>query len=233
MSLTDAECPYVRSLCALSDDVLLLACDDAGLRAVSLSSAQLSAHEPTIIRKVYGVAYDKHTDTLLLIVWAPLAKTKKRVLAGVSPPQRERVARSESSFDRAYLCTSHFSVRLTRAALRSGNAKSVRVLRDCRALGHRRGLCECRKSVHVARVRSPWQRHARCIRTLVISVIAPAHVTDVSSISTYEAHGSLAQLSLEAFVHRRPAACRLLEEELCRELHRVIPRVGQRSESSD
>ena len=69
MSLTDAECPYMWSLCALPDEVLL-ACGVTGLRAFSLRGALLSAHEPTSIRNVYGVAFDNHTDTLLLIVWA-------------------------------------------------------------------------------------------------------------------------------------------------------------------
>ena len=148
------------------------------------------------------------------------------MLAGVSPPQRERVARSESSFDRAYTrkCTSHFSVRLTPAALRSENAQSARVLRECKAQCDRRGLCVCRRSVQLARMHSPWQRRARCILKFVICVIAAVHVI---SIATDEALGSRAQLSLDAFVLQRRAACRSLEGELFQAIHRVIPRVGQ------
>ena len=67
-NLTDAECPHVWSLCALPDGVLLLACGEVGLRAVSLNRTQLLAHEPTTIRNVYRVAYDVHTDKLFLIV---------------------------------------------------------------------------------------------------------------------------------------------------------------------
>ena len=68
INLTDTNCTHVWSLCALPDDVLLIACGRAGLRAVSLNSTQLSAHKPPTIRNVYKVAFDKHTDTLLLIV---------------------------------------------------------------------------------------------------------------------------------------------------------------------
>ena len=61
---------YVIDMCAFSADEVLLALGAPGLRTVSLHTAQLVAHEPTAIRYVYGVAFDAHTDTLLLLVWA-------------------------------------------------------------------------------------------------------------------------------------------------------------------
>ena len=68
---TDNEDLYVFDMCALSADEVLLACGRAGLRVVSLHTAQLVAHEPNAIREVYNVAFDAHTDTLLLLLWAP------------------------------------------------------------------------------------------------------------------------------------------------------------------
>ena len=72
LSRTDNEHLPVFGMCALSADEVLLACGSAGLRAVSLHTAQLAAHKPSAIRYVYGVAFDAHTDTLLLLV-EPLA----------------------------------------------------------------------------------------------------------------------------------------------------------------
>ena len=60
----------VWSLCALSADELLLACGAAGLRALSLHTEQLAAHEPSALSHVYSVAFDNHTDTLLLVLWS-------------------------------------------------------------------------------------------------------------------------------------------------------------------
>ena len=59
-------------MCALRRrSIILLACGGAGLRAVSLQTEQLAAHEPNAIREVYGVAFDAHIVTLLLLVVAP------------------------------------------------------------------------------------------------------------------------------------------------------------------
>ena len=58
----------VLDVCAVSVDEVLLACNDAGVRAVSLHTAQLVAHEPNAIRKVWRVAFVAHTNTLLLLV---------------------------------------------------------------------------------------------------------------------------------------------------------------------
>ena len=58
---------YVRSLCALSADELLLACGDAGLRALSLHTGELAAREPTVLRYVWRVAFDAHTNMLLIV----------------------------------------------------------------------------------------------------------------------------------------------------------------------
>ena len=71
----DNEHLFVYDMCALSIDEVLLACGAAGLRGVSLHTAQLVAHESSAIREVYGVAFDAHTDTLLLLV-ARLAPTR-------------------------------------------------------------------------------------------------------------------------------------------------------------
>ena len=69
---TDTEYLLVKDMCALSADEVLLACGDAGLRAVSLHTAQLAAHESSAIRDyVRGVAFDAHNDTLLLLVLEP------------------------------------------------------------------------------------------------------------------------------------------------------------------
>ena len=71
LSRTDSEYLIVESLCALSADELLLACFGAGLRAVSLHTGQLVARKPTALRDdVLSVAFDAHTDTLLLVVGA-------------------------------------------------------------------------------------------------------------------------------------------------------------------
>ena len=71
LSLTDNEDPRVWSLCALSADELLLAMGAKGLRALSLHTGQLAAHEPIALRdEVIRVAFDSNTDTLLLFVKA-------------------------------------------------------------------------------------------------------------------------------------------------------------------
>ena len=57
------------SLCALSGDEILLAMGAAGLRALSLRTELLAAHQATAQRyNVRRVAFDAHTDTLLLVV---------------------------------------------------------------------------------------------------------------------------------------------------------------------
>ena len=71
LSRTDTEDLTVTDMCALSADEVLLECDNAGLRTVSLHTAQLAAQEPTAIPHVLQVAFDAHTDTLLLLVRAP------------------------------------------------------------------------------------------------------------------------------------------------------------------
>ena len=64
MSLTEGERLKVRSLCALSADELLLACGVGGLRALSLHTGQLVAND---LQRIDRVAFDAHTDTLLLL----------------------------------------------------------------------------------------------------------------------------------------------------------------------
>ena len=71
LSRTDTEHLLVIDMCALSADEVLLASSAEGLRTVSLHNAQLVAHEPNAIQYVYGVAFDTHTETLLLLLRAP------------------------------------------------------------------------------------------------------------------------------------------------------------------
>ena len=61
----------VKDICLLSAEELLLAYSDAGLRAVSLRTGLLAAKKLTAIQNVYRVAFDTHTDTLLLVVETP------------------------------------------------------------------------------------------------------------------------------------------------------------------
>ena len=68
LSRTDTQDLHVFDMCALSADEVLLACGPAGLRAVTLHTAQ---HSTAIRDNVWRVAFDAHTDTLLLLVWAP------------------------------------------------------------------------------------------------------------------------------------------------------------------
>ena len=59
-------------MCALSAGEVLLAFGAAGLFALTLHTEQLAAFEPTVIQyDVYRVAFDAHTDTLLLLVLPP------------------------------------------------------------------------------------------------------------------------------------------------------------------
>ena len=60
----------VSSLCALSNNTVLLACPPTGLRALSLHTKLLSARDPIepVVGNVREVAYEKRTDTLLLVV---------------------------------------------------------------------------------------------------------------------------------------------------------------------
>ena len=69
VSLTD--CPRVYGMYALSADELLLVCGAAGLHAVSLRTGLFAAAKSSAIRDVYGVAFDTHTDTVLLVVETP------------------------------------------------------------------------------------------------------------------------------------------------------------------
>lgn len=65
---------------------MLLTCGAAGLRAVSLPTEQLAAHEPTVFldKAVWGVAFDSHTGTLLLLVVARSEGNGERVFWLVS-----------------------------------------------------------------------------------------------------------------------------------------------------
>ena len=73
VSLLNNQFLHVHDMCAISAEELLFACGDAGLRAVSLRTGlwRYEAIKPTAIREVRGVAFDTHTDTLLLVVLTP------------------------------------------------------------------------------------------------------------------------------------------------------------------
>ena len=73
LSSNDRKSLNVWSLCALSADELLLACGTAGLRSLSLHTGMLAARDPTALQNVRRVAFDAHTDTLLLLVQPPIA----------------------------------------------------------------------------------------------------------------------------------------------------------------
>ena len=62
----------VWSVYSIATDELLLACGSSGLRAVSLHTGELIAHEPTAALRddVRKMAFDAHTDTLILFVRA-------------------------------------------------------------------------------------------------------------------------------------------------------------------
>ena len=70
--------PSITHMCALSADELLLAYSygPLGLRAVSLRSddAGEAVYESIALRHVHHVAYDAHTDTLLLLMRTPNAE---------------------------------------------------------------------------------------------------------------------------------------------------------------
>ena len=71
LSRNHTESFVVWGPCALSNDVMLLACGDADLRLFLLNSSQLYPQKIIAIQDdVTQVAFDAHTDTLLLLVKA-------------------------------------------------------------------------------------------------------------------------------------------------------------------
>ena len=65
-NVSRTDCPDVFGMYALSSEEMLLACGRAGLRVVSMHTEQSFALQPTAIQNVCGVAFDAHTDTLLV-----------------------------------------------------------------------------------------------------------------------------------------------------------------------
>lgn len=65
----NSESIHVWGLCVISEDMALLACGMAGLRALSLRSGQLCPQDPCELKNVHCLAFDARTDTLLLAVW--------------------------------------------------------------------------------------------------------------------------------------------------------------------
>ena len=64
---------YINDICAISNDVVLLACGPAGLRALSLSQrpeqSQINADSLAELKwNAYSIAYENATDTLVLVM---------------------------------------------------------------------------------------------------------------------------------------------------------------------
>ena len=59
---------FICGLCALPNDVVLLACSTKGVRALSLSTEQLYPRDYAL-RDSFGIAFDAATDTLLIAKW--------------------------------------------------------------------------------------------------------------------------------------------------------------------
>ena len=87
ITLTDTQ--DVRSLCALSDDEVLLVYDNLGLRAILLNSSLLYQHKGVAFREVRRMAFDTLTNTLLLLGLLLLLLGTCSMAAGVAVPQRE------------------------------------------------------------------------------------------------------------------------------------------------
>ena len=71
LSSSDGKFLNVNSVCALSDYEVLLAVDDEVPRVLSLDTEEsrpFAARDPISIRNMRRVAFDVHTDTLLLLV---------------------------------------------------------------------------------------------------------------------------------------------------------------------
>ena len=69
MKHSNIESLHVWGLCALTDDMAMLASGLAGLRTFSHRTGQLSPRDPCDLKNVYSVTFDAPTDTLLLAVW--------------------------------------------------------------------------------------------------------------------------------------------------------------------
>ena len=67
MKLNHSESVFVSALHALSADIMLLACGNFDLRAISLNSSQVYRHF-VAFRDVSRMAFDELTNTLLLLV---------------------------------------------------------------------------------------------------------------------------------------------------------------------
>lgn len=59
---------FICGLCALPNDVLLLACSTKGVRALSLRTEQLFPRDYAL-RDSFSIAFDAATDTLLIAKW--------------------------------------------------------------------------------------------------------------------------------------------------------------------
>lgn len=59
---------FICGLCALPNDVVLLACSTKGVRALSLRTEELSPRD-FALRDSFSIAFDAATDTLLIAKW--------------------------------------------------------------------------------------------------------------------------------------------------------------------
>ena len=80
---------YVTGLCVLHGDVVLLACHDGGVRALSLESLRLSRCDPCAQKNVYNVAFDAATATLLLVVAEEAARDTRLWLVSLERGTRD------------------------------------------------------------------------------------------------------------------------------------------------
>ena len=101
----------VSSLYVMSDDLLFLACGADGLRALSLSSGQLSERDPSALKPVYGVTFDAATDTLLLAWVECLSRAPDSAQTG--PPNRMCWVASLTRSEKEWSEVQRFQLELT------------------------------------------------------------------------------------------------------------------------
>ena len=160
LSRFEGERARVRSLCELSANELLLACGVGGLRALSLHTGQLAAHEPTALRDVWRVAFDAHTNTLLLLLevaaYLQLVSLRRNASEWLEVQRFNTIISDHFKSSDMAVCDSRVLL-LLRKKLYVFDINAAHTLRDAGSVSLH---CELQ-----ARVHSPRRRHARRIRT--------------------------------------------------------------------
>ena len=121
MKRNDTEWFYVLSLCSSSDDVVVLACDYLGLRTISLNNSQLSTRTNGVVafRDVCRMAFDAHTDTLLLLVsgsipdYLDLVSLRRNASDWIEVQCLQNVMNNEGSYPFIEVCDSASSKEMT------------------------------------------------------------------------------------------------------------------------